>query len=129
MSKVLLDTSIIIDFLRQNNKAEALLYKLAKSEDLFISIVTHTEIYAGKSVWEKEKAKREVEDLFSGLNILPLTTEISELAGNLKAYNHDRSLLDCIIGATAKYHDLNLASFNKKDFEVMSGVELLDVGS
>lgn len=126
MSKVLLDTSVIIDFLRQKNKADTLLYKLAKSENLFVSIVTHTEIYAGKSVWEKKGAKQEVEDLFSGFTILPMITEISEIAGNLKAYNHDRSLLDCIIGATAKYHNLDLATFNSKDFKAMAGVKLLE---
>lgn len=123
MKKILIDTSVIIDFLRRKDKEATLLYKLSHNY-LYMSIVTHTEIYSGKSVWEKEKAKEEVHELFSDLTILPLTTEISKKAGHIKAYNHDSSILDCIIAATALVHDVELATLNVKDFDKIKGLRL-----
>lgn len=127
--KILVDTSVIIDFLRRKDKAKTLLYTLAQENDLYVSIITHTEIYAGKSIWVKQEAQAEVEELFSGMSMLPLVTDISKTAGKLKAENHDRSLLDCIIAATAKYHDLELATFNTKDFEVFAGLQFYAITS
>lgn len=125
MSKVLLDTSVIIDFLRRKDKSDTLFYKLLK-EELYVSIVTHTEIYSGRSVWEKTEVKKEVEQLFSSLGILPLVNEISVSAGKIKAVNYNRTILDCIIGTTALYYDLVLATLNRKDFEDIKGIKLLD---
>ena|SRR3989344_56954 len=124
MKKVLLDTSVIIDFLHQKNKADTLLYKLS-TEDLYISIVTHTELYSGKSVWEKTRAKQELNDLFSGLTILPLVTEVSEKAGYLKATNQG-TLLDCIIAATALHHNIPLLTLNSKDFKQIKKLKLFE---
>lgn len=121
--KLLLDTSVIIDFLRRKDKGNTLLYKLSK-EKLYISIVTHTELFCGKSVWENKQAKKEIEDLFSGITILPLGTEISEKAGKIKALSHNISILDCIIGATALSNNLELVTLNTKDFDVIDGLEL-----
>ena len=103
--KLLVDTSIIIDFLRRKDKENTIFYKLS-GEDLYISIVTHTEVYSGRGVWEREKALTELELLFSDLNILPLETELSQEAGKIKAYNNDRTILDCIIAATALVNSL-----------------------
>lgn len=126
MKKILLDTSVIIDFLRQKDKENTLLYSLTKDYDLYVSIITHTEIYAGKSIWEKKQAQKEMEELFSGITILPLVIDVSEMAGKFKAYNHNSSLLDCIIAATAKVNDLELATLNTKDFIDFKGLQLLN---
>ena len=123
MKKYLVDTSVIIDFLRQKEKQKTLFYKLAQ-DDLFVSIITHTELYAGKSVWKNPLAKLELKELFSGLTILNLEPGISENAVRIKACHHNSSLLDCIIAATAIYHDLELVTLNKKDFEKIEGVKL-----
>ena len=123
MRKLLVDTSVIIDFLRIKDKEKTLLYKLSNN-DLYASMVTHTELYSGVSVWEKKEAKEELEELFSGITLLPLTAEISQEAGRIKAQNHDISILDCIIAATALHHDLNLVTLNKKDFEKIKGIYL-----
>ena len=123
MKKLLIDTSVIIDFLRRNDKELTHLYKLS-GEELYISVVTHTELYSGKSVWGKKQAKEELEKLFSGLTIFPLTLEISQLAGQIKANNHNTSILDCIIAATASFHKLELATLNVKDFQSIKEVNL-----
>lgn len=126
MKKLLIDTSIIIDFLRQKEKISTPLYKLL-ANDLYTSIVTHTEVCSGKSVWDKKEAMEDVAKLFSGITILPLIVEISQTAGRIKAYYHDSSILDCIIAATALYHGLDLVTLNVKDFRKITGIKIADV--
>jgi predicted nucleic acid-binding protein len=126
MKKFLLDTSVIIDFLRVKEKQETLLYKLS-SEDLFISVISHTELYAGKSIWEKTAARDELELLFSGMTILPFTKEISVKSGELKAKHQRIGLLDCMIGSTAIVHDLPFVTLNTKDFVSIEGIMLYPV--
>src|SRR5689334_21656143 len=112
MDELLLDTSIIIDFLRRKDKENSLLFNLVQeNRKLVISIITHTELYAGKSVWEKKDALEELEKLFSGVNLLPLQEEISRKAGEIKA-KHGTNLLDAIIAATAIIHRLDLVTSN-----------------
>src|SRR5215218_2784234 len=106
MKKLLIDTSIIIDFLRRPQKEESLLYRLAKEHHaLSISIITHTELFAGKSVWERPEARRELESVFSGLHMVPLEMSISEKAGEIRARHHI-DLLDAIVAASAVIHGL-----------------------
>lgn len=121
--KVLLDTSVIIDFLRQKQKERTPLFSLS-DEDLYISMITHTELYAGKSVWEKESAAKELEQLFSDMIILPLQKDISKRAGAIKAKNQTLSLLDAIIAATAIHHSLPVATLNIKDFQPIKDLTL-----
>lgn len=117
MSKVLLDTSVIVDFLRLNDKADTLSYKLSvKKYSLLISIITHTELYAGKSVWEHSDAKRELETIFENLTVIPLTVGISTRAGRLRALN-GLSTIDAIIAATALEKNVPLVTLNVKDFK------------
>lgn len=123
MNKILLDTSVIIDFLRRKDKEESLLYALADSE-LYISIITHTELYAGKSVWENLAIKQAVEKILEGITILPLEKETSQKAGYIKSNHNSNSLLDCIIAATANLHSMQLATLNIKDFQIIEEVEL-----
>ena len=124
MDKVLVDTSVLIDFLRVKNKEGTLFASLVKEEkQLYISIITHTELYAGKSIWEDKKAKEELEILFSGLSLLPLEEGISQKAGEIKA-SYNLNLLDAIIAATALIHYLKLVTLNIKDFRKVEGLKL-----
>ena len=99
--KILIDTSVIIDYLRRKDKEYSFLYSLASSDnELFVSILTHSELYSGKSVWEKKEARKTMEEIVSGFTIINLTQEISITAGKIKAkYNMD--LFDAIIAVTA----------------------------
>lgn len=125
MKKVLLDTSVIVDFLRLKDKKNTLLARLIKNNyELYISIITHAELYAGKSVWKSKNALEELEVLFSGMEVLPISTKISEKSGELKAA-YDTNLLDAIIAATCISHNLDLATKNIKDFSKIINLNLL----
>lgn len=125
MKRVLLDTSIIIDFIRRRDKEKTTLANLLKENYLLaVSIITHTELYAGKSVWEKENAREELEVLFSGMQILNMDEEVSEAAGKIRA-KHQINLLDAIIAATALVSGLPLATLNIKDFKKIKDLIIL----
>ncbi|MBI4021778.1 MAG: type II toxin-antitoxin system VapC family toxin [Candidatus Andersenbacteria bacterium] len=121
---LLLDTSILVDFLRQRDKEKTRLYKLAAEHtDMGISIITQAELYAGKGVWESKRAQRELTALLSGLAVAPITEEISRRAGQLRARSSVH-LLDALIAATALAYRIPLATMNAKDFAAIRGLKL-----
>lgn len=127
MNGILVDTSIIIDYLRQKDKGKTTQFNLEKgSYKLFISIITYAESYAGKGIWERNEAKEILKKLLSGFQVLPLDEEISEQAGAIRA-RYDTSITDAIIAATAISHKLKLATLNTKDFNKIKTLKLLDI--
>ncbi|MFT5466709.1 MAG: putative nucleic acid-binding protein [Verrucomicrobiales bacterium] len=117
---MLVDTDVLIDFLRGNEKAVDFL--IEHSADLFASAVTVAELYQGVRDGE-EKIK--LATTLSSIEILPVTTEIAELAGIFRRDNRARigcGLADCMIAATATHHQLSLATLNAKHFSMIDNV-------
>lgn len=124
MTKILVDTSIIIDFLRRKDRESTLFFNLANDKyELYASIITHTECYAGRNIWESKSAMAELKILLGGIKILPLQENISKKAGEINAKS-GTDILDAIIAATSIIHDLELATLNIKDFEKVDGIKL-----
>ncbi len=124
--KLLLDTSIIIDYLRQKDKKTTILFELAQSNhSFFISIMSHAELYSGKSVWQDKKLTEALEKVCSGMQVLPLETHISREAGRIRAH-YAIDLIDAIIAATASFHKLPLVTLNKKHFSTITEIHLFD---
>lgn len=124
MKKILLDTSVIIDFIQRKDKKNSLLFSLSqKGYKLYISILTHTELYSGKNVWKNIQAQQDLEKLFYGMSILPLETEVSKKAGKIRVQNNT-TIIDAIIAGTAINHGLSLATLNIKDFENIEEINL-----
>lgn len=129
MKKVLLDTSVIIDFVRRKDKENTLLFNLSKKGyKLHISILTHTELYSGKNVWRSTEAEQDLEKLFYGIRILPLETEISKKAGKIRVQN-STTIIDAIIAGTAINHGLSLVTLNLKDFENIEEISLYKINA
>src|SRR3954464_7858202 len=114
--KVLVDSSLIIDFLRVKDNTTSLFYTLSTQDhDLSVSIITQAELYSGKSVWEKPEVEAALETIFSGFTILPLDSAIAISAGQIRA-SHGTDLIDALLAATALRHGLTVATLNRKDF-------------
>lgn len=124
--RVLVDSSVLIDFLRVKDKQTTNFFSLvSNNHQLYTSVIVHTELFAGRSVWESKRAFSELSDLFSGIKILPLTEEISQKAGEIKT-RFDLDIIDAIIASTALLTNLDLATLNIKDFKKVPGLKLLD---
>jgi predicted nucleic acid-binding protein len=123
--QILIDTSIIIDFLRQKNKKSTQLYKLvANDNQLAISILTHTELYSGKSVWSSKKAAEELDKILVGIKVLPITPQISTMAGEIKVKN-SIDLIDAVIASTGVIEKLPLLTLNKRHFQKIKKLKLI----
>lgn len=124
---IFLDTSIIIDYLRQSNNPDTILTKLSKKYDHFyVSDITIAELFSGKFIWRHPEKKETLEKLLSAIKSYPTTKDIAILAGKIRA-KYNIALLDAIIAATAIQYKLPLATFNTKDFSPISLLEIINI--
>lgn len=114
MSKVVLDTDVLIDLLRGLEVARIFLQELSSQSVPCSSVISVAEIYAGMRPEEQVLTA----DLLDGLVILPVTREIAELAGYFKRRTRSRKLelTDCLIAATAFIEGASVATGNTKDY-------------
>ncbi len=115
MKNVLLDTDILINFLRGKVKAKEFLCSLIEDSAIMsCSAITVAEIFAGMMEHEREKTTA----LIDGLNIIDITREIAEKAGSYKNSIKKQSLEldDCLIAATAFSINAVLATGNIKHY-------------
>ncbi len=125
---VVLDTSIVIDHLRQKPGHTTQLLRIVESHSLrslAISVVSIQELYRGESTRDAHK-----EDLMlttiASLQVLPYTYEIALLAGKIgRDVKRSIEFADAAIAATAIMHNASLSTLNKKDFSLVPELELL----
>ncbi len=114
MTEVLLDTCVVIDFLRNRGNAEAYLNSLTAKPA--VSVLTLTEVHAGLRSQSQELAARQ---FFNECKVCRVTADIAEGAGAILRHygaSHAIDVPDAIIAATAEHHDLELATLNVKHF-------------
>ena len=111
---MLIDTDILIDFLRGKPVARDFLTTLPGDTMSCCSAVTVAELHAGMRESEREKTA----ELISSLVILPITKEIAELAGTFRreAKSFDLELDDCFIAVTAIIGSTELATRNARHY-------------
>lgn len=118
---IIVDTDVLIDFLRGEKKAVAF-FKSA-SASISFSTITVAEIYSGI---KGQKEEREIERLFSLFPQLPVSAEIARLAGKLVQHyrpSHGIEIPDAIIAATCTVSDANLSTLNVKHYPMFTGLK------
>lgn len=123
MEEILIDTDVIIDYLRGYNLRIKSLFSNIEQRALkgYVSSVSIVELYAGKM--GNGKHEQTIFTLLSYLEILPLTASIGKLAGNMKR-EYQLSLADSIIAASAIEKNIPLYSFNTKHFKSIDTLRL-----
>jgi predicted nucleic acid-binding protein len=123
--RVLIDTSILIDYYRKKNIENTSFYKLAGKYDFCISIITEFEFLIGFSDEKLAFAK----ELINGIEIIEINKEISEEARkiyiSLKKINKLIPIADLFIAATTIYCNIPIVTLNKKHFEFVEGIKLI----
>ena len=126
-SDILIDTSIIIDYLRKQNKKETLFWKIINEYNCYISSVTMYEIYSGA---KEEKQKNEADIIMTFLNVISFDAQqarrASTLFQTLKKENRLIEFRDIFIASCAISKKIPLVSFNRKHFERIKELELFD---
>ena len=120
---VVVDTSVLIDHLRGDERAIGLLKRaLASGEPLSASVLTKVEILAGVRVSEERAVRR----LFGTLSWIDVDDALAERAGAL-AREFLRSHpgidpVDYVIAATVERLDAQLLTRNVKHFPMFPGL-------
>jgi hypothetical protein len=119
----LVDTDVIIWYMRGNEKASVVLHGL---ENIAISAVTHMEVVQGM------RDKRELATLTVTLvkwkaAVLPVNEAISNMAVQLVErhfLSHSLDMADALIGSTALFYHVPLLTANIRHYAVIDGLVL-----
>ena len=114
MGKVIIDTDILIDFLRGKQQAKDVLDSFSEDDIPCCSVITVAEIRAGMHPGEESDTM----SLLNSLEHLVIDKEIALLAGKLKQETVDRHLEldDCFIAAAALHYRATLLTHNPKHY-------------
>lgn len=120
---MLLDTDVLIDFLRGKPEARDFLAGLPR--DVAVSAVTVAELHVGVREGDERLA---LDTLLGTFRILPLDEEAARRGGLLRrdfGKSHGVGLNDALIAATALRHALPLATLNAKHYPMLEGGQLI----
>ena len=120
---VVLDTDILIGFLRNNKEAVSKISELlAKHVILFTTSINTAELYFGAYLSEKTKENLEtIEKLIKTINIIPFELNHSKIYGEIRSDLQKKgeiiNELDIFIATIAIEKDLPIITRNTKHFD------------
>lgn len=124
---VLADTSILIDLFRKSEKANSKFVQLAlQGYEFQISAITEYEVYTGATTaqlpfWD---------DLLQEVKVISFDKEVVNIAvminRQLKQKRKQIDLADLFIAATAITHGLPFATLNRKHFDRIDGLNIVE---
>jgi predicted nucleic acid-binding protein len=114
MKNTLVDTDILVNFLRGKRKAKDFLSMLLEESGIFCSAITVAEIAAGMRPGEEDRTKA----FLGQIEVLDVNRDVAEKAGYYKRVARSRNLEldDCLVAATAFVHKAILATGNGKHY-------------
>ena len=118
--RLLIDTDVLIDYLR--DRAEAVSYLESLTESLLISVITMAELYAGV----REGAERtKLDEFVQAFEVVPVDREVAIEGGLYRRdymKSHNVGLADALIAATAELRQAALVTLNSKHFPMLANV-------
>lgn len=130
MRRFLLDTNVVSELRkpRPHGGVVAWLTQL-RDEQLFLSAVTLVELQAGIERTRAQDAKKAkegwVDQLADSIQVLPMDAPCFREWARLMNRKPEHLIEDAMIAATARVHDLTVATRNERDFAAL-GVTLLN---
>jgi predicted nucleic acid-binding protein len=120
---LLLDTCIVIDYLRNKPDAVRFIDNAGKNH-FYLSTAVTIELYKGvRNRTELRTLQKEIQRF----KLLEIDQNISKIANKLAetyALSHKMGLADTLIAATALVYDLELRTYNLKDFSFIPGIKV-----
>ena len=114
MKNLLIDTDVLIGFLRGEESARGFLLSAINDYAILCSAITVAEIHAGM----RESERQQTEALLDSLSIVDITKKVAEKAGNYKKEEKRQALEldDCLVAASAFTINAVLATGNGKHY-------------
>jgi predicted nucleic acid-binding protein len=112
--RLLLDTDVLVEYLR--GREEAIEYLEGLTSDLYLSVISVAELFAGVKGDEEERSLKQFLPAFV---VLPVTEKVAWLGGLYRRDfrpSHGTGLADALIAATAEDNGVRLVTFNRRHF-------------
>lgn len=130
-SKVVCDTDVLIDYWdvssKRHSQTKTIIEEKTGLDNVVISAITKMELLMGASNKTEESI---IKKKLGRFNIALINNEITTLAIELfETYRLSQGLAipDCFIGSTARILNLELFTYNLKDFRYMSELKLFEI--
>lgn len=121
--KIVFDTTILVDHLRNFSRATDLIKKVRNKEIFgYISALTEAELFAGKDSAD-EKKRLLLSELISLFTKIDIDNEVAKKAGEFKR-KYNVLLDDSIIAATVAIQKSKLWTKNSEDFKKIKEIEV-----
>jgi len=118
MENILIDTDIVIEYLRSKDKSSTELIKLLQEHDVFLSSISEFELFLGAKT---ERHQNDLEMLFSEVDVIPFDFGCGKTAANiwtdLQLMHQNLEIKDIFIASIAINNGVWLRTFNKKHFQ------------
>ena len=121
---ILLDTDVLIDFLRGRDEAVSLV--TINSDRIILSSIVVAELYAGVRGGKEDREQTVLERFLSLFRIVPVSGDIAKLGGLYKrdyGKAHGVGIADAIVAATATTEDAELKTLNVKHYPMLRNLE------
>ena len=122
--KLVIDSSILIDYLRGGTKWQKFLSEVPRNAELFLPVIVIFELFSGKST-KKSSITKMVLNLLKQFTYIEINEAIAIKAGHLSrdiGYHIDPT--DYIIAASALDIGGTVVTLNRKHFEQIPGLDL-----
>ena len=129
MKPAMLDTDILSEFLRGNQKVlENVERYLDEYDSVNISVITYYEIQNGLLYKDAKKQLAKFEEFVNLNNVIPLTIPMAKKAAEIQAYLRNKGTIightDTLIAGIAMTNNLQLITNNTEHFKRVKGIDL-----
>jgi predicted nucleic acid-binding protein len=121
-ARLLIDTDVLIDYLR--GQAQAVAYLEGRAETLLVSAITVAELFAGV---REGKERTSLSAFLSAFEVVAVDAVIAERGGLFRrdyGRSHSTGLADALIAATAEHVRAHLVTLNRRHFPMLSDVHV-----
>lgn len=122
INPILCDSNVLFRYLEGDNTTKRVIDQIGKARVCF-SIITTAEAYAGSNKINFVMLK----NVFKGYRIFPIDDECSKIFNGLIQNYHSRHskwIPDALIAATAIANNIELFTYNRKDFDFIPELKL-----
>jgi tRNA(fMet)-specific endonuclease VapC len=128
-ARFLLDTNICIYIRRQQPAQVMARFRRLKAGEAALSVVTYGELlYGAEKSPTRARAFRELDEVASLMQILPLPPEAARMCGSIRAALEVKGETiganDLWIAAHARAMDLTLVTNNEREFKRVTGLKI-----
>jgi tRNA(fMet)-specific endonuclease VapC len=125
MEDILIDTDVVLEYLRNKEKLSTELIKLLQKHNVLLSSISEFELFLGAKT---ERHQRDLEMVFNEVEVIPFDFGCGKIAANiwknLQLTHQHLEIKDIFIASIAIQNDAWLRTFNEKHFKEIEKLKM-----